>query len=286
MKEIVVISGKGGTGKTFLTSSLAVIIPDKVILDCDVDAANLYLILEHQLIKEENFSGSQKPVIDYSKCIKCGLCRKLCRFNAIDETITIKDELCEGCGVCALACPQNAIKMENEINGRIYSGKSRYGEFIYARLGIGAENSGKLVTIVREIGRHLAFEKNRGWVLTDGPPGIGCPLIASLTGADFALVVTEPTYSGMSDMQRVIEVALHFGVRVGIVINKYDLNLKRTEEIQNYSRYRGFLFLGKIPFSRNVVNAITQSKPYPELYDDEITEEIKNIWQKIVNVLG
>lgn len=281
----MVISGKGGTGKTFLTSSLAVIASNKVILDCDVDAANLYLILEHKVIKEEDFSGAQKPVVDYSKCNKCGLCRKLCRFNAIDEAITIKGELCEGCGVCALACPQRAITMKDEINGRVYLGDSRYGEFVYARLGIGAENSGKLVSLVREIGHDIAFEKKRDFIITDGPPGIGCPLISSLTGADFALIVTEPTYSGMNDMQRVINVAQHFGIRVGIVLNKYDLNLKRAEEIQNFAEYNGFYFLGRIPFSKKVVNAITHSQPYPEIYEDEITGEIKNIWQRLVSIL-
>jgi MinD superfamily P-loop ATPase len=285
MKEIVVISGKGGTGKTFLVSSLAVIIPNKVILDCDVDAANLYLILKHKVTKEKDFPGVQKPVIDYSKCNKCRLCKKLCRFNAIDEEIVIKEELCEGCGVCALACPQGAITMKDETNGRIYYGDSKYGEFVYARLEIGAENSGKLVSVVREKGRDIAFENKRDFVLTDGPPGIGCPLISSLTGADFALIVTEPTYSGISDMQRVISVCQHFKIRVGIVLNKYDLNLKRAKEVQNFAEYNGFYFLGRIPFSKKVVNAITQSQPYPEIYEDEITGEIKNIWQRLVSIL-
>jgi len=281
MKEIVVISGKGGTGKTFLTSSLAVIVQDKVILDCDVDAANMYLILKHDVISEEDFSGAKKPVVDFDRCVKCGLCMELCRFKAIDEEVNIQEELCEGCGLCALACPQKAIKMVDEINGRVYRSKSKYGDFIYAKLGIAAENSGKLVTLVREIGYDTAFEEGKDLILADGPPGIGCPLIASLTGANLALVVTEPTYSGISDMCRVVEVAQHFNIRVGVVVNKYDLNLERTNEIIKYTQEMNFDFLGQIPFSEKIPKVITQGIPYVEVYEDGISREIYKIWDRI-----
>jgi MinD superfamily P-loop ATPase len=286
MKEVVVISGKGGTGKTFLTSSLAVISSNKVILDCDVDAANLYLILEHKVLKEEDFLGSQKPIIDYDKCTKCGLCEKLCRFSAIDEEIKILENLCEGCGLCALICPQDAIQMVEEVNGRVFISDSKYGPFVYAKLGIGAENSGKLVTRVRNLGRDIALSRGLDLILIDGPPGIGCPVIASLTGASFALIVTEPTYSGIHDMQRVVEIALHFGAKVGIVINKCDINLKNTEKIKDYAKAEGLSILGEIPFSEKVAKAITQAKPYPQLYKDEITQKLYKIWQGLEDILN
>lgn len=286
MKEIVVISGKGGTGKTFLTSSLAVISSNKVILDCDVDAANLYLILEHKVLKEEDFLGSRKPIIDYDKCTECGLCKKLCRFSAIDGEIKILENLCEGCGLCALVCPQNAIQMVEEVNGRVFISDSKYGPFLYAKLGIGAENSGKLVTRVRNLGRDIALNRGLDLILIDGPPGIGCPVIASLTGVNFALIVTEPTHSGIHDMQRVVEIALHFGAKVGIVINKCDINLKNTERIKDYAKAEGLSILGEIPFSEKIAQAITQANPYPQLYKDEITQRLYEIWQRLEEVLN
>ncbi len=281
MKQIVIISGKGGTGKTFLTAALAAIADNKVLADCDVDAANLHLMLSASVIKEEEYIGSRLAVIDRDKCRQCLKCYQACRFKAISEKPEIDSFSCEGCGCCALVCPEKAIAMNDEVSGIIYTSRTEYGPFIHARLKPGGESSGKLVARVREIARARAEQEKHDHILIDGSPGIGCPVIASLTGADYALVVVEPTLSGIHDMERVMAVVAHFKVSAGVVINKSDINPDNSRKIREWCRQRKLDLLAEIPFSKKVVDSVVQACPYPQLYKDRISDIIGSIWEKI-----
>ena len=261
MKEIVVLSGKGGTGKTAVTSSFAALAKDAVLADADVDAANLGLVLDARPVEEERFEGGHVAVLDESLCDDCGLCLEKCRFGAIDEGPRIDPLACEGCGLCAAMCHAEAIRMEPRICGRVTVAETRHGTLVHARLDPGAENSGKLVTRVRQRAREIAEERGASLLLTDGPPGIGCPVIASIGGADLALIVAEAGVSGVHDLDRVLDLATHFRVPAAVAVNRWDLSPENAERIESRCAARGVPFAGRIPFDRNVVDAIVAGIP-------------------------
>jgi len=285
MKEIVVLSGKGGTGKTSVVGSLAALAREKVMADCDVDAADLHLLLSPSVKEENEFWSGQVAVIDNEKCIECGLCQDLCRFNAIDD-YEVDPISCEGCGFCSHVCPVEAITMKESLSGHWFVSDSRYGPLVNARLGIAQENSGKLVALVRKQASEITERENLGYIISDGPPGIGCPVISSLSGASLALLVTEPTLSGIHDMERVLQVCHHFGVPALVCINKYDLNEDNTRRIEAYCRSQQVEIAAKIPFDNVVTEAIVQGKPVVECSEGRVTDELKRLWQCITDVLA
>lgn len=279
-KKIVIISGKGGTGKTFISAALCAIGKNKVIVDADVDAADLFLLLNPITKEIYKFSGGYKALIDENLCIKCGNCYNVCHFEAINKNFFIDDILCEGCGFCAKICPNNAIEMQPANSGEWYISETQYGSFVHAKLGIAEENSGKLVSLIKYKATEIADKNKCEWIIIDGPPGIGCSVIACLSGADIALVVTEPTLSGLEDAKRVIEVAKHFSVQINLVINKYDLNEKMTDLIEQYCLAQSIPIIGKIKFDSIVVSSIVNGKNIMELPDAN-TGEIKQVMEKI-----
>lgn len=280
MKQIVVISGKGGTGKSVITGSFASLTKNKVMADCDVDAADLHLLL-HPTVKETHeFRGGKTAFIDDARCTQCGKCEKVCRFDAI-ANFKVDPISCEGCGVCFHICPEKAVKMEDNLSGRWFLSETRYGPFVHAKLGIAEENSGKLVTVVRQNAKRIAEEESRDFVIIDGPPGIGCPVIASLAGVDLALIVTEPTLSGIHDLERVAGVTHHFGIRSLVCINKYDLNLVVTQRIEEYCQQNNIELVGKVPFDISITEALVRGLPVVEHSDNHLTDEIKSLWKKI-----
>lgn len=281
MKTIVVLSGKGGTGKTVLVGSFAALAKNKVMVDCDVDAADLHLLLHPEIRERHEFRSGQTAVIDQTLCKKCGKCSAVCRFGAIRDDFVVEDFSCEGCGLCRRVCPHAAIRMEENLAGEWFVSDTKYGPFVHAKLGIAEENSGKLVAKIRQIAKEIAEKQTHDYVIIDGPPGIGCPVIASLSGADCALIVTEPTLSGLHDAQRVMEVARHFNIPVKLVVNKYDLNPAMTEKIEAFCREQGVPVLGKIAFDKNVVEALVRGKTIIEHAWSCAAEEAQNIWEQL-----
>lgn len=288
MKQLVIISGKGGTGKTIISASFATLAQNKVMVDCDVDAADLYLLLHPEIQEIHQFSAGKKPKLDLEKCTGCCDCIAVCRFLAIekkdDGEIFIDSISCEGCGVCSYICPVEAIEMEKSISGEWFISQTKYGPFVHARLGIAEENSGKLVTEVRKKAKEIAEKNNMDFVIIDGPPGIGCPVIASLSGTDIALVVTEPTLSGVHDMERVIQMAHHFRTQTACSINKFDLNLKISAQIENWCKENSILLIGKIPYDEKVTKSLVQGIPLTEYSENSVSKEIKKIWQRLLNL--
>ena len=288
MKEIVIISGKGGTGKTVIAASIAALAKNKVMGDCDVDASNLYLLLHPEIKEKNDFYAGLIPSIDLEKCTNCGRCQEVCRFDAI-KTIkgqTVIDLVsCEGCGLCALVCPVQAIQMKENHCGEWYISETKYGPLVYARLGIAEENSGKLVTLVRQNAQAIAKKNNLELIIVDGPPGIGCPLIATLSGANLAIVVTEPTLSGLHDLKRVVKVAQHFGVKTVVIINKYDINLENSTKIEDWCSKNKITVIGKIHFDNIITEALVKEVPVVEYSDNTVTKEIKDIWQRLKEML-
>ena len=292
MKELVVISGKGGTGKTSIVASFAAISDSAVLADCDVDAADLHLILDPTIEETHNFSGGSRARIISTECIGCGRCEEVCRFDAvalngdgndlIEKTYTVDPISCEGCGVCAHFCPTKTIEFEPAINGEWYVSETRFGKLVHARLGIAEENSGKLVSIVRKSANDLAKKQNSDLVLIDGSPGIGCPVIASITGADVALIVTEPTLSGMHDLERVGQLTKHFGITSFVCVNKWDLNSEITEKIETMATEHGIKIAGRVRYDKAVTTAQVQKKSIVEFQKDGCAKDIQAIWD-IVN---
>jgi MinD superfamily P-loop ATPase len=281
MKQIVVISGKGGTGKTVLTAAFASLAKSKVMADCDVDAADLHLLLNPKIVKKSIFKSGRTAVVDKNLCRNCGKCLEVCRFEAILPEFTVDPIACEGCAFCSFVCPHQAITMEENTSGEWYISDTKYGPMVHAKLGIAEENSGKLVTLVKQTARDMAEEAGKEYVIIDGSPGIGCPVIASLADADLALIVTEPTLSGMHDMKRVVDVAGHFNVKTAVVINKYDINLEVVETIEKYCSEKGMTVMGKIPFDKKVVESVVDRRPVVELEHNETIEEFVCIWEKV-----
>jgi len=279
VKQIVIISGKGGTGKTVITGAFAALAKNKVMVDCDVDAADLHLLLDPSIKERHEFRSGKTALIDKEKCVKCGKCIEVCRFEAIGEDFIVDGVSCEGCAFCSFACPVDAIKMEENISGEWFISDTRFGPMVHAKLGIAEENSGKLVSLVRKQAKELAEKKDADWVIVDGAPGIGCPVIASLSGIDCAVVVTEPTLSGLHDADRVINVAKHFGILARLIINKYDLNLDMTRKIERYCKDNNIDLIGKISFDKTVVEAMVLGKTVIEYKLGQAQKEIKSAWQ-------
>ncbi|MBD3378969.1 MAG: (4Fe-4S)-binding protein [Candidatus Omnitrophica bacterium] len=282
MKQIVVISGKGGTGKTIVTSSFAALAKNKVMADCDVDAADLHLILEPDIKERHIFKSGFTARVNREKCGECGKCREICRFDAVTDDFRVDPVSCEGCFFCSRVCPEGAIEMVENTTGEWFLSGTRFGPMVHAKLGVAEENSGKLVTLVRNKAKEVAEEKGCDTVIIDGSPGTGCPVIASLSGVDLALVVVEPTMSGLHDADRVIRVAERFGIRTSMIINKYDLNMEVTSRIAVFSGEKGIELLGKIPFDSKVVSALIEKKTTPEVPGCEAGEAIREIWGKIL----
>jgi MinD superfamily P-loop ATPase len=280
MKEVVVLSGKGGTGKTSIVASFASLARSKVLADCDVDAADLYLLLKPVVEEEREFWSGQVAFIDAERCTECGLCQDLCRFEAIRD-FEVDPVSCEGCGFCYQVCPVDAIAMEDSMAGHWFISETKYGYLCHARLGIAQENSGKLVALVRQNAKLIAERQNLDYIITDGPPGIGCPVISSLSGASLALLVTEPTLSAMHDLERVTGVCRHFGVPVLVCVNKYDLNEENTYQIESYCDEEGIEVAAKISFDNVITEAIVQGVPVVEYSNNKVTQQIKELWQII-----
>jgi MinD superfamily P-loop ATPase len=289
MKQVVIISGKGGTGKTLLSACFAVLVENKVMADCDVDAANLHLLLHPEIQETHSFFGLDKARIDPEKCTGCGECVSVCRFDAISEiqeaNFLVDRISCEGCTVCSLICPAEAIQMETTKAGEWHVSQTPHGPFVHAKLGIGEENSGKLVTEVRKRAKELAEKNGMDLVILDGPPGTGCPVIASLSGADLALVVTEPTPSGFHDMKRAVQVARHFGIKTACCINKYDLNVSNTNQIQEWCEKEAISLLGKIPYDESVTASLMQGIPFVEYANNSTAAAIKHLCKELINFL-
>ncbi len=286
MKELIIISGKGGTGKTSLTAAFTSLAKNKVLCDADVDAADLHLVLGPNIQDRHEFKGGGEAVIDLEKCIECGLCRELCRWDAIDESFVVDGIQCEGCGVCVYFCPEKAIDFPTKTCGEWFISETRFGPMVHARLGIAEENSGKLVSLIRKEAKELAQQQNLNLILTDGPPGIGCPVIASIGGASAVLIVAEPTISGKHDMDRVIQLCEHFKVPAMICVNKSDLNPEVSMQIQEYAREKKLTFLGEIPFDPTFTYAMVQAKTIFE-YDMDSMAAVaaRQLWEKTANLL-
>ena len=284
MKELVVLSGKGGTGKTSIVGSLAVLAERKVLADCDVDAADLHLLLNPSVKEQTEFWSGQTAHIDRDRCIECGLCQDLCRFDAIKD-YTVDPISCEGCGLCYQVCPVEAITMEESLSGHWFISETKYGPLVHARLGIAQENSGKLVAQVRQQAKQIAEEKNLEYIISDGPPGIGCPVISSLSGAKLALLVTEPTLSGIHDLERAFGICRHFGIPAVVCINKYDLNEDNSRQIESYCAQQGISVTSKIPLDNVVTEALVHGVPVVEYSTGGVSQEIERLWHDISRTL-
>ncbi len=289
MKEIVVISGKGGTGKTSITASFAYLGADNIVVaDCDVDAADLHMLLEPDFAKSEDFYSGEIADINQDLCIKCGECANVCRFNAIpiiDGQFVVNQLNCEGCGYCARICPVNAItNLDNNVGKWFISTTKLNSIMVHARLGIGAENSGKLVAKVKNEAKRIALETKKDFVLVDGSPGIGCPVVSSLSGASFVVIVTEATVSGLYDMKRVYELVKKFNLKAGCIINKYNLNLKVSKEIELFLKAEGIIHIANLPYDENFTKAMVEGKTIVETKKDK-NNNLKSIiidsWNKI-----
>jgi len=287
MKELVVISGKGGTGKTSIIAAFACLAESKVLCDADVDAADLHLITGPRIAEQHDFESGHSAKIKADLCTECGLCRELCRWDAISEDFIVDPIECEGCGVCHYFCPEKAVAFLPKICGEWYLSETRFGLMAHARLGIAEENSGKLVTLIRREGKKLADRQACDLLLTDGPPGIGCPVIASIGGATAVLIVTEPTVSGRHDMERVADLAAFFKVPVMLCVNKFDLNPQQTEAIEAFAHEKGMLVMGRIPFDPVFTRAMVEGKTIIE-YDGHSkgSMAVVDLWEKVKEKLA
>jgi MinD superfamily P-loop ATPase len=284
MKEVVVLSGKGGTGKTSIVGSFAALAERKVLVDCDVDAADLCLILNPITRQTNEFWSGQIAFIDEDMCKKCGICSGYCRFNAI-KGFRVDPVSCEGCGFCSRLCPVEAIKMKENLSGHWFLSETKYGPLVHARLGIAQENSGKLVATVRQQAKKIAGESGADLIISDGPPGIGCPVISSLSGTNLALLVTEPTLSGQHDLERIIGVCRHFDVAALVCINKSDINEDNTRRIEDYCHRQGIDIAAKIPYDSIVTEAMIHGKTVVEYHRNGISRHLQKLWEEITGRL-
>ena len=287
MKQLVILSGKGGTGKTTIAAALAHLASQEmpiVMADADVDAANLELVLNPVKREEHDFTGGQVAVIAPEECTACGVCAEVCRFEAVlagDEVYRVDPLACEGCAACFYQCPVEAIRMEEQLAGRWFRSDTRFGPLFHAHLFAGQENSGKLVTLVKQQGRLLALDVGAALLLVDGPPGIGCPVISASAGVDMALLVVEPTVSGVHDLERILGTTNHFGVPSLVVVNRADLNPARSEEIAVFCVERGIEVVGRIPYDTVVTEAMVHGWPVTEYTDGAVTEALWGTWRQI-----
>ena len=295
-KELVVISGKGGTGKTSVVACFAALAERVVLADCDVDAADLHLVLQPDVRRSEDFSGGSRARIKVECCVACGKCAEACRFGAIsfdgpasdvvDKTYRVDEIACEGCSVCAHVCPAGAVDFAPVTNGKWFVSETRHGPMVHARLGVAEENSGKLVSLVRSEARNIAEQRSLPLVLIDGSPGIGCPVIASVTGADLALVVTEPTLSGLHDLERVADLTRHFGIRTLLCVNKWDLNRELTAKIEAWAGPRGLRLVGRIRYDNAFTQAQIKGLSLVEYAADGVADEIRELWANVLTALA
>lgn len=296
MKELVVISGKGGTGKTSVVASFASLAEDKVLADCDVDAADLHLVLSPKIVHREEFSGGKSAVVAADQCIGCGKCASVCRFDAISfdgpandvvgKTYRIDPIACEGCGVCAYFCPVDAVVFSPSINGEWFVSETRHGPMVHAKLGIAEENSGKLVTTIRREANRIAEANGLGLIIIDGSPGIGCPVIASIIGASLVLIVTEPTLSGLHDLDRVADLAEHFDIQTTVCVNKSDINPEMTARIREHCSERNIDMLGEIHYDTAVTRAQIEEKSVVEYNKGSASSDLKSLWDAIAHRLA
>ena len=292
MKQLIILSGKGGTGKTSVTAAFAHLaaqseLANKIILaDADVDAANLELVLQPKLIEQQDFKGGKVAVIDQDSCASCGDCQAVCRFDAIhhaDGLYVIDPIACDGCAACVYQCPSESIAMREQIAGKFYFSESRYGPLYHANLFPGQENSGKLVTLVKQRARLQALDENRELVIVDGPPGIGCPVISAVSGASLALIVAEPTVAGVHDMHRVLQTVKHFGLRAVVCINKADIYPAGADEIEAFCRENGIETVGRIPFDLTVASAMVAGEAVTAFRPESASSvAIAEIWERII----
>jgi MinD superfamily P-loop ATPase len=286
MKELVVISGKGGTGKTSVTASFSALAQNKVTVDCDVDAADLHLLLHPEIIETHPFEGGSIAVIDSQKCTGCNQCVRNCRFNAISEDLKVNPFLCEGCGLCMALCPEDAINLKKEKAGQWFISQTAYGPFVHAQLGIAQENSGWLVSHIRTAARTIAENNDSELIIIDGSPGVGCSVIASITGTDMVLIVTEPSLSGIHDMERVLALTAHFQIKTLVSINKSDINRSLSQEIEYLCAEKNVPVIGTIPYDNAVTEAQIHGRPIVEYKDSEAALSIKFLWNKVKTALA
>ncbi len=292
MKELVICSGKGGTGKTSVTAALAALTENRVLVDADVDAADLHLVVGPRPYQEGDFEGGHEAIIRQTDCDACGLCYELCRFDSITKSSSAGTDVfkvdpvrCEGCGVCVHFCPSEAIDFPVSVSGKWFISDTRHGPLVHARLNPGAENSGKLVTLVREKGRELAMDGKFDLMLVDGPPGIGCPVTAAITNADMVLAVTEPGVSGHHDLMRLLDLAGTFQVPVAVCINKADINLDLTRKIQEESLQKGASLVGEIPFDAAITEAQIHGRSVVERGPSKAADALVEVWKKTKSLL-
>jgi MinD superfamily P-loop ATPase len=290
-QEVVVVSGKGGTGKTSIVASFAALMRSGVIVDCDVDAADLHLVLRPPAVRGEEFSGGWVARTDHQMCLSCGKCAGYCRFDAISQdgapgvagqpSFRVDPVACEGCGVCVEVCPADAIELVEAVSGRWFIAETRFGSLVHARLGVAAENSGKLVALVRREARKVAEGDGTPLILSDGPPGIGCPVIASLSGADFALIVSEPSLSAAHDMERVAGVITRFGIPGGVLVNKCDISERLTNAIEEKAGALGLQVLGRVRYDPRTTDAQREGLALVEYCDDGAAAEVAAAWARL-----
>lgn len=292
MKELVVLSGKGGVGKTSLTAAFAALAGKTVLADTDVDAADLHLVIEHAVVQKEDFRCGILAEIDGQKCTSCGLCATLCRFDAIRKisrdkktAYTVNALACEGCGVCIDRCPAGAIEERERLSGEVYVSDGRFGPFVHAKLGPGGENSGKLVALVKKKARALAAEIGIETIITDGPPGIGCPVIASLAEASAILAVAEPTVSGLHDLDRILKLARHFEIAAAVCVNKADINPDLTQRIRKHADGENVPFVGTVSYDPEITHAQIAGRPVTDVNNSPAAAEIAAVWRNTRKVL-
>jgi len=287
MKQIVILSGKGGTGKTTVAAALAHLASQDgrtVMVDADVDAANLELLLLPIILEEAEFSSAEKAIIDPALCTACGTCAELCRFDAIipgADAYRVDGLACDGCALCFYRCPTRAIRMEETVSGRWSRSETRFGPLLHARLLPGAENSGKLVTLVRQKAMQVAHATQADWVIIDGSPGIGCPVIAAATGVDLALIVTEPTLSGIHDLERILTTTEHFRIPALVCVNKSDINSSRTAQIADFCKARAIPLVAEIPYDDAVTRAMVRGQTVTEFGDSAVAQQIRRVWNAV-----
>jgi MinD superfamily P-loop ATPase len=283
--HFVILSGKGGTGKTTLVAALSALIKNRVMADADVDAADLHILLKPQMQESLPYRGGKKAFIDPQRCTQCGICQEYCRFDAI-QNYQIDPFACEGCGFCVQVCPEKAIDLQEMVSGYYHEGLIAGGHLVDAALQPGEGNSGKLVSQVKKRATELAKSAGSDWLMVDGAPGIGCPVNASLTGADLAVIVTEPTVSGLHDLERLVELLQHFHISCGLVINKADLNSTICSRIKSFAVNNQLPILGVIPFDETVVTALLEEKIITDFPDSPASREIVQIFKNISSFFG
>ena len=279
MKQLVIISGKGGTGKTTLAASFAALGKNQVICDCDVDAADLHLLLKPRRTARQSFKGMAVASIDAERCTQCGRCGESCRFSAI-RGFEVDELACEGCGVCALVCRHGAISFRQQEAGSLFYSRTDYGDFYHARLKPGVPNSGRLVSLLRQQAKERAEKQRLGLIISDGSPGVGCPVIASLTGTDLAMIVIEPTLSGAHDLERVLELTRHFGIKSVVCLNKYDINEDNASKIERRCRAAGVPVVASLPYDPVVTKAMVRGKTVVEYANGEMAGKIRDLWSR------